>query len=56
MPARHVGGGPCLVDEDEAVGIEIELALEPILAALQDIRAVLLARVRGLFFASSRDA
>ena len=32
-----------------ALGIEIELLLEPGLAALQDIRPILLAGVRGLF-------
>ena len=48
--ARHIGRGPGLVDEDEALGIEIELAVEPVLAPLQDVRAILLARVRGLFF------
>jgi hypothetical protein len=32
--ARHVGGGPCLVDEDEALRIEIELAVEPVFASL----------------------
>jgi len=49
MAPRHVGGGPGLVDEDQFVGIEIELALEPFLAALQDIGTVLLRGVAGLF-------
>lgn len=48
--AGHTGGGPGLVDEDEALGVEVELALEPDLAPLQDVRPVLLGRVRGLFF------
>jgi len=49
MTAGHVGGCPGFVDEDQPVGIEIELALEPFLAALQDLGAILLARVTGLF-------
>ena len=49
MRARHVGGGPGFVDEDEPLRIEIELALKPGLAPLQDIRPVLFAGVRGLF-------
>jgi hypothetical protein len=50
VATRHVGRSPCLVDEDEALRIEIELAVEPVFAPLQDVRAVLLARVGGLFF------
>jgi hypothetical protein len=38
----HVGGRPCLVDEHQTLRVKIELALEPRLAPLQDIRAVLL--------------
>ena len=49
IAARHVGRGPGLVDEDELVRIEIELPLEPLLAPLQDVGAVLLGRVRRLF-------
>lgn len=49
MPAGHVGRGPGFVDEDQRVGIEVELSLEPFLATLQDVGAVLLARVAGLF-------
>jgi len=45
----HVGRGPGLIDEDETLGIEIELRLEPGLAALQDVRPILFAGVRGLF-------
>ncbi len=37
------------MDEDEALGVEIELALEPVLPPLQDIGPILLTRVRGLF-------
>jgi hypothetical protein len=43
---RHVGGGPRLVDEDEALRIEIELVVEPLSAPLQDVGPVLLGRVR----------
>jgi hypothetical protein len=49
--ARHVGRGPGLVDEDEAFGIEIGLTVEPVLPALQDVGAVLLAGMRRLFLA-----
>lgn len=50
MPASRVGGRPGFVDEDEALGIEIELALEPLPSPIQDIGAILLGRVAGLFF------
>ena len=49
--ARHVGLGPRLVDEDEALGIEVELAFEPVLTPLHDVRAFLFGGVRGLFCA-----
>ena len=45
----HVGRCPGLVDEDEASRVEIELAVEPRLAPLQDIGSVLLGRMGGLF-------
>ena len=48
--AGHVRGRPGLVDEDELLGIEIELAVEPCLAALQNVRPILLACMGGLFF------
>ena len=47
--ASHLGRSPGLVDKDQAFGIEIGLAVEPGLAPLQDVGAVLLGRVRGLF-------
>src|SRR5271154_7306479 len=49
VPARPVGGGPSLVHKDEALRVEIELSLEPVLAPLHDVRSILLAGVRGLF-------
>ncbi len=50
MAAGHVGGGPGFIDEDKPVGIEVELSREPGAALLQDIGAVLLGRMGGLFF------
>jgi hypothetical protein len=38
-----------LVDKDELLGIEIVLAIEPCLAALQDVRPILLACTGSLF-------
>jgi len=49
MATGHVGGGPRLIDEHEAFRCQIELALEPVLALPQDVGAVLLDRVPGLF-------
>ena len=49
MTAGHVGGGPGLIDEDETLGFEIDLSVEPALALPQDVGAVLLDRVAGLF-------
>lgn len=49
MAAGHVGGGPGLVDEDEALGFEVDLAVEPVLALPQDVGTVLLDRMPGLF-------
>ena len=49
MRPGHVGRGPGLVDEHQAFGIEVELAVEPVPASLQDVGAVLLGRMRGLF-------
>lgn len=50
MAAGHGGGGPGLVDEHQALRIEIGLAIEPGPALPQDAGAVLLDRVAGLFF------
>ena len=49
MTAGHVGRRPCLVDEDEPRRVEVELAIEPVLARTQDVGAILLDRVAGLF-------
>lgn len=45
----HLGGQACLIDEDEAFRVEIGLSLEPVLAPLQDIGAILLQCMGGLF-------
>ena len=50
MAARHVGGGPGLVDEDEPLRVEIGLGVEPGAPLAQNVRTVLLDRVAGLFF------
>jgi hypothetical protein len=47
----HVGFRPGLVDEHETLRVEIELAFEPRLAALQDVRPILFAGARSLFCA-----
>ena len=52
--ARHIGGGPGLVDEDQLFRIEIELAFEPGLATFQNVGALLLGRVCGLFLSEIR--
>ena len=49
MRAGHVRRGPGLVNENQALGIKVELALEPVLPPLQDVGPILLTRVRGLF-------
>jgi len=49
MCASHVRRGPGLVDENETLGIKVELALEPVLSPLQDVGTILLAGVRSLF-------
>ncbi len=49
MASAHVRSGPRLVDEHEALRIEIELVVEPALPLPQDVGPVLLDRVPGLF-------
>lgn len=45
----HPGGRPGLVDEDQALGVEIGLRVEPSPAPRGDVGPLLLAGVRGLF-------
>ncbi len=47
--ARQICGGPGLIDEHQLRRIEIELSGEPLPALFQDVRALLLLGVRGLF-------
>ena len=47
--AGHVGLRPGLVEEDQPRGIEVGLPVEPGLPAFQDVRAILLAGMAGLF-------
>ena len=42
----HLGRSPGLVDEDQTLGIEFELAFEPRLTPLQDVGAILLGRAK----------
>lgn len=49
MASRHRRAGARLVDEDERLGIEIELAIEPRLTRAQDVGAVLILCMAGLF-------
>ena len=44
---RHLGRGAGLVDEDQTLGVEIGLRLEPCPTATRNVRALLLAGVRG---------
>jgi hypothetical protein len=49
MAAGHVGGCPGFIDEDQAFGFQIELAVEPVVPLLQNVGPVLLDCVRSLF-------
>jgi hypothetical protein len=49
MAPCHLGRGPGLVDEDQALGVQIGLALEPGPTTTQNVGALLLAGVRGFF-------
>lgn len=46
---RHLGGRAALVDEDQTLGIEVGLGIEPGTSATCYVRAVLLGCVRRLF-------
>jgi len=50
MAPRHVGGRPGLIDKDQALGVEIRLGVKPDAPLAQNVRAVLLEGVAGLFF------
>ena len=54
VTARNVGGGPGLVDEDQALGVEIELPFEPGLALLRDVGAAVARKRARSFFARDR--
>jgi hypothetical protein len=45
----HLRAQACFINEDEARRIEIELAVEPVLATLQEIGTLLLQCMCGLF-------
>jgi len=49
MGSRHVGLGPSLVDEDEALRLELALVAPPSRAAPGDVGALLLAGVQAFF-------
>lgn len=49
MAPRHIGAGLGFGDQDQSLGIEVELSVEPSLPALQDIAPILLGGVRCLF-------
>ncbi len=49
MGARHVRARPGLVDEHQPVRVEVDLAIEPGLPPLQDVGALLLGGMGGLF-------
>jgi hypothetical protein len=46
----HVRCRPGFIDKDEALGLQIDLAIEPVVALLQDIGTVLFNGVASLFF------
>ena len=47
--AGHVRGGRRLVDEDDGIGVEVELTLEPRLPCGSHVRTLLLGRVDSPF-------
>ena len=49
MIAGHLGRSPGLIDEHQALGIEIELGFEPGFASPYDVGTLLLRGVGGLF-------
>jgi hypothetical protein len=51
MGPGHFRRGPGFINEHQPVGVEIGLLLEPDPVPLQDVGAILLGRVAGLFCA-----
>jgi hypothetical protein len=49
MTAGHVRRRPRLIDEHQALWIQVELIVEPGLSLAQNVGSVLLDRVAGLF-------
>ncbi len=49
VEAGHLGRGSRLVDEDQPCRVEIELALEPVMTALEDVGTILLRRMPRLY-------
>lgn len=49
VAAGHLGRGSRLIDEDEPLGIEVELAVEPCLTPAPDVGAALFVRVCDFF-------
>ncbi len=47
--ARHLRGGPGLVDKHEPVWIKVDLAFEPLVASAQDVQPILLRGLVRLF-------
>ncbi len=47
--ARHLGRGPGLVDEDQPLGFQIGLGLEPGPPTTHNVSPLLFAGVRGFF-------
>jgi hypothetical protein len=56
IATRHVGDCGGLVDKHQFQRVEIELTGEPFLTPPQDIRAILLARVRRLLLSAMAAA
>jgi hypothetical protein len=54
VATSHLGRGSGLIDEHETLGVEVQLAVEPGLTAVQDVGAALLVRVRRLFLSVIR--
>ena len=54
VATRHLGRGAGLVDEDQLLGVQIELAVEPGLACVLHVGALLLSGIRRLFLSVIR--